>query len=80
MIVVGLFMAFLNNYLIAGAAGSASSAFWFGFNVWQWMFWMELVPAAVFFGTLLLIPESPRYLVAAGREGGAPKKLDWSVD
>jgi len=67
MIVVGLFMAFLNNYLIAQAAGSASNAFWFGFGAWQWMYWMELIPAAVFLGALLLIPESPRYLVAAGR-------------
>lgn len=71
MIVIGLFMAFLNNYLIAGAAGSASDVFWFGFNAWQWMFWMELIPASIFLGTLLLIPESPRYLVAAGREAEA---------
>jgi SP family sugar:H+ symporter-like MFS transporter len=71
MIVVGLFMAFLNNYLIAGSAGSASASFWFGFDAWQWMFWMELIPAAVFFVTLLFIPESPRYLVAAGREDEA---------
>lgn len=71
MIVIGLFMAFLNNYLIAGAAGSASTAFWFGFDAWQWMFWMELIPATVFLGTLLLIPESPRFLVAAGREDEA---------
>jgi len=71
MIVVGLFIAFLNNYLIAGAAGSASDVFWFGFEAWQWMFWMELIPAGIFFGTLLFIPESPRYLVAAGREDEA---------
>ncbi len=71
MIVIGLFVAFLNNYLIAGAAGTASAAFWFGFDAWQWMFWMELIPAAVFLGTLLFIPESPRYLVAAGREAEA---------
>lgn len=71
MIVVGLFVAFLNNYLIAGAAGSAASAFWFGFDAWQWMFWMELIPASIFFGALLFIPESPRFLVAAGREDEA---------
>lgn len=68
MIVIGLFMAFLNNYLLAGAAGSASSVFWLGFDAWQWMFWIELIPASVFFVTLLFIPETPRYLVAAGRE------------
>ena len=76
MIVVGLFMAFLNNYLIAGAAGSAADVFWFGFDAWQWMFWMELIPASVFLGTLLLIPESPRFLVAAGREDEAREVIN----
>jgi SP family sugar:H+ symporter-like MFS transporter len=31
------------------------------------MFWMQIIPATVFLLTLLLIPESPRYLVARGR-------------
>lgn len=65
-IVLGLFMAFLSNYLIAGAAGGASNVLWFGFQAWQWMFWMELIPAFIFLVALFLIPESPRYLVAAG--------------
>lgn len=65
-IVLGLFMAFLSNFLIAGAAGGASNVLWFGFQAWQWMFWMELIPAFVFLVALFLIPESPRYLVAAG--------------
>jgi len=68
MIVIGLFMAFVNNYFIAEAAGSASEAFWFGYGAWQWMYWMEIIPATLFFLTLLFIPETPRYLVAAGRE------------
>jgi SP family sugar:H+ symporter-like MFS transporter len=76
MIVVGLFMAFLNNYLIAQAAGSAASVFWMGFEAWQWMYWMELAPAGVFFLSLLTIPESPRYLVAADREDEAASVLD----
>ena len=66
-IVLGLFFAFLMNYLIALGAGGASEPFWFGFQAWQWMFWMELVPVALFFGGLFFIPESPRYLVAVGR-------------
>lgn len=67
MIVVGLFVAFLSNYMIAGGAGGATGEFWGGFQAWQWMFWVEMIPAAIFFVGLLFIPESPRYLVAAGR-------------
>jgi SP family sugar:H+ symporter-like MFS transporter len=71
MIVIGLFMAFVSNYFIAGAAGSASEVFWFGFDAWQWMYWVEILPASLFFLSLLFIPESPRYLVAAGDEDQA---------
>ncbi len=67
MIVVGLFIAFVSNYNIAGTAGGATEAFWGGFDAWQWMFWVEIIPAGIFFLGLLFIPESPRYLVAAGK-------------
>ena len=83
MIVIGLFMAFVNNYFIAEAAGSASETFWLGYGAWQWMYWMEMVPAALFFFTLLSIPETPRYLVAAGREDDARAvlvRLDMAAD
>ncbi|TQV66528.1 sugar porter family MFS transporter [Exilibacterium tricleocarpae] len=66
-IIFGLFMAFVSNYLLAGFAGSATAAFWLGFEAWRWMFWVEVVPAALFFIGLLFIPESPRFLVASGR-------------
>jgi len=76
MIVIGLFIAFLSNYLIAGAAGSASDLFWFDFPAWRWMYWVEIVPGSVFLISLLFIPESPRYLVAAGRDGEAQDVLE----
>lgn len=75
-IVLGLFIAFLSNFLIAGAAGGASEAFILGFVAWQWMFWVELVPSLIFFGALFFIPESPRYLVAAGRLESARKVFE----
>jgi SP family sugar:H+ symporter-like MFS transporter len=74
-IVLGLFLAFLSNYFIAGAAGTASASFWWGFKAWQWMFWMEIIPSVVFLLGLLLIPESPRFLVAARRGHEARKVL-----
>jgi len=67
MIVLGLFMAFLSNYLIANAAGGASAEWLLGFQAWKWMFWTEIIPSLLFFGAVLLIPESPRYLVSDGK-------------
>lgn len=75
MIVVGLFAAFLSNYMIAGSAGGASDVFWIGFDAWQWMFWVEILPASIFLTSLFFIPESPRYLVASGRLSEAKKVL-----
>lgn len=66
-IVLGLFAAFLNNFLIANYAGGAASVWMLGYQAWQWMYWGELVPSVVFLVGLFFIPESPRYLVAAGR-------------
>jgi MFS transporter, SP family, sugar:H+ symporter len=74
-IVLGLFAAFLNNYLIAKFAGGAAAEWFFGYQAWQWMYWGELIPSVVFFFGLFLIPESPRYLVAAGREDEAARVL-----
>ncbi|MCX2781596.1 sugar porter family MFS transporter [Microbulbifer thermotolerans] len=62
-IIFGLFAAFVSNYWLAQAAGSAVNDWWLGYTAWRWMFWIEIVPAMLFFCTLLLIPESPRYLV-----------------
>jgi MFS transporter, SP family, sugar:H+ symporter len=74
-IVIGLFVAFLSNYLIAGAAGGAAAVHWWGFQAWQWMFWVEILPASFFFICLILVPESPRYLVASGKEEQARRVL-----
>ena len=74
-IVLGLFFAFLVNFLIAKAAGGASEIFALGYPAWRWMFWAELVPVLLFFLGLLIIPESPRYLVAAGRKDEATKVM-----
>jgi MFS transporter, SP family, sugar:H+ symporter len=67
-IVLGLFSAFFTNYYLASIAGSTSAELWWGFNAWQWMFWVELIPSSLFLVCLLFfVPESPRYLVAANK-------------
>ncbi len=74
-IISGLFFAFLSNYAIAHKAGSSLDMFAWNFEAWRWMFWVELIPAVTFFFALLLIPESPRYLVASGKKEQAVKVL-----
>jgi SP family sugar:H+ symporter-like MFS transporter len=64
-IVLGLFIVFVSNYILARAAGGASATLWFGAPAWRWMFWMEALPATIFLAGILLIPESPRFLVAS---------------
>lgn len=75
-IVTGIFVAMLSNYLLVGmAGGSADNILWLGFETWRWMFWAE-VPPAVFYGVAaLMIPESPRYLIASRREKEAEAVL-----
>ncbi len=75
-IIVGLFAAFISNYLLASISSSSMAELWLGFATWRWMFWMEIIPAAVFFLALFLIPESPRYLVAADRKDRAESVLN----
>jgi SP family sugar:H+ symporter-like MFS transporter len=70
-IISGLFIAFISNYLLASAAGSSMAEFWFGFEAWRWMFWMEILPALIFLVALFLIPESPRFLVLSRRKDEA---------
>ena len=74
-IVLGLFFAFFSNYNLANISGGASLELWWGYQTWQWMFWMELIPASLFFLLLLFIPESPRYLVANDKIENALKVL-----
>jgi len=70
-IVSGLFCAFLSNDILARLAGGAGATFWLGAPAWRWMFWMEAVPSVAFLAGVLLIPESPRFLVAHGKRNEA---------
>jgi SP family sugar:H+ symporter-like MFS transporter len=75
MIITGLTGAFLANYVLAVKAGKSTDILWMGYEAWRWMFWLQVVPAAIYLLALLFIPESPRFLVAKGREAQAQAVL-----
>jgi len=60
-IVVGILASYYSNYFLLRVGDEA----------WRWMFTAGVVPAALFFGLLFLVPETPRWLVKSGRPGEA---------
>jgi SP family sugar:H+ symporter-like MFS transporter len=75
-IISGLFCAFVSNYLLADIAGESTAKFWMDYEAWRWMFWIELIPASLFFILLMFIPESPRYLVLNKKDEQAGQVLN----
>jgi len=75
MIITGLTGAFVANYALAATAGGSTAEFWLGFPAWRWMFWLQVVPAVIYLAALLLIPESPRFLVVKNRDAQAEAVL-----
>jgi len=74
-IVVGILLAYFSNWVLLGFAEAHPQAFggkgvfhWLLVGqVWRGMFAAELIPNTIFILLLLLVPESPRWLVNAGR-------------
>lgn len=65
-IVLGILMAFFSNYLLVNV----------GANNWRWMFGVMAIPSMLFFLLLLLVPDSPRWLVKKNRIDEAKKVLE----
>jgi sugar porter (SP) family MFS transporter len=69
-IVVGILAAFLSNYIVIAIMGENS------LTAWRWMLGVMAVPSLLFLTSALLIPESPRWLVKAGRSAEAEQVLN----
>ncbi|MFI9274581.1 sugar porter family MFS transporter [Kitasatospora sp. NPDC052896] len=67
-IVLGITVSQLANYALNQAAGGESTNHLAGIDAWRWMLGVEAVPAVIYGLMALAIPESPRFLIAAGRE------------
>src|SRR5690606_5485489 len=70
-IVVRILAAQIPNWALADATATDSGdsevhASWNGHYAWRWMFWGQMIPAALFFLSMFTIPKSPRVLVKAG--------------
>jgi SP family sugar:H+ symporter-like MFS transporter len=74
-IVLGIFVSLLADYAFATAAGGSDKPFWLGLAAWRWMFLAMTVPALIYGGLSLTIPESPRYLVSRERLQQAKRVL-----
>lgn len=76
-VVIGILSAQLANWLIADPVipGEDILASWNGQMGWRWMFWAEIIPAALFFILVFFIPESPRWLATQGQYEKASRTL-----
>lgn len=66
-ITIGIFAALLSDQILQGHAGGASNVAFLGMSAWRWMFLVGVVPSVVYAVISFILPESPRYLVRAGK-------------
>jgi sugar porter (SP) family MFS transporter len=66
MIVMGISISFFSNYFLLALGGQS----------WRWMLGVQVFPAIGYFLLLLLVPESPRWLLSKSREQSARAVLD----
>ncbi|AYB34813.1 sugar porter family MFS transporter [Chryseolinea soli] len=63
MVVSGILIAFVSNFLLFGV----------GEEAWRWMLGVQAIPALLYFVLVFFVPESPRWLVKEGRPDEALK-------
>lgn len=69
LIVIGLSAAYFSNYFILQWIDDPRIN-------WRWMLGVEAIPAALYFLFLLLIPESPRWLIMSGKVSAGRNVLE----
>ena len=72
-IVLGILMAFVSNYFLKDI----------GENSWRWMLGVQTVPSLIYISFVLVIPESPRWLLSKNRIEEAKSvllKIDTNVN
>jgi sugar porter (SP) family MFS transporter len=80
-IIFGILLAQVVNWLIArpvpaGATAHEILVSWNGQWGWRWMFGVTAIPSMLFLAATFLVPESPRWLAAKGRNGQALAVLE----
>jgi sugar porter (SP) family MFS transporter len=78
-IVLGFSAAYFANYFLLQASQSAAgwvSALQLDVHTWRWMLGIESLPAATYFFAMLIVPESPRWLILHGRKDEAREILE----
>jgi sugar porter (SP) family MFS transporter len=68
-IVTGILLSFISNYFIV----NASFSFLNNDTFWRYMLAAAVIPSLIFFVLLLLVPESPRWLVSKNKINDAKK-------
>jgi len=65
-IVTGILLSYLINFLLRDL----------GPDAWRYMFFTGAIPSAIYLGLVLLIPESPRFLIQSGRDDAARRVFE----
>ncbi|WP_175409320.1 sugar porter family MFS transporter [Streptomyces sp. TRM64462] len=74
-IVIGIAVSQLVNWAILNTADGQQRGEIAGLEAWQWMLGVEVLPAVLYGLLSFAIPESPRFLISAGRHARAREVL-----
>ena len=71
MIVLGILVAFLSNWLVGSGLGE---------NAWRWMLGIEAIPALIYLALVFRVPNSPRWLVLHKNDTETARDLITQLD